>query len=183
MLEVTDRRSWKSYPWWRTTDPARFPAHSVKQECAKARMDASVLCMACSRPGPLKSCTGVLMTAPSSPVNVKLRMARAGHADFAGLVHIAICVAGDGDGLFPGAHRRLDVCRQNRRAEHRAIQNGTNGGVRALPHFLETVFLHALRVGRDRGALDRHAQPQRGAAPPRRSPGRPSRRGVCRPRS
>ena len=54
-----------------------------------------------------------------------------GHGAFAGLVrletygliHIAVGMAGNGDGLFPCAHDRLDGVQQNGRAEDRAVQN------------------------------------------------------------
>ena len=43
---------------------------------------------------------------------------------------------------------------ENGRAEHRAVQDLADGTVGALPHLFEFIFFHALRVGRDGGALD-----------------------------
>ena len=44
------------------------------------------------------------------------------------------------------------------RAEDGAVQDGTDGAVRALPHLGELgIFDHALLVGGDGGALDGHA--------------------------
>ena len=89
-----------------------------------------------------------------------------GHGAFAGLVrlkaygliHVAVGMAGDRDRLFPCAHDRLDRVQQNGRTEDRAVQNGTDGPVRAFPHLGQLrIFGHSLRVRRDRRAFDGHA--------------------------
>ena len=48
----------------------------------------------------------------------------------------------------------MNAVDQNGRAEDRAVQRGADGAVRAFPHPVELVFLHALGVGRDGRALD-----------------------------
>ena len=88
----------------------------------------------------------------------QLRLARAGNAHFAVAVHVPIGVTGDGDGLFPGAHGGGNPLDQDGRAEHRAAHHGADGGIGTLPHLMQVVFLHALSVGGDGGALYRHAQ-------------------------
>ena len=73
------------------------------------------------------------------------------------LVHVAVGVTGDGDGLFPVLYHGLDGVDQDGGAEHGAVQNGTDGAVGALPHLRQLgILLHALLVGGDGGALDRH---------------------------
>ncbi|MPM76148.1 hypothetical protein SDC9_123144 [bioreactor metagenome] len=79
------------------------------------------------------------------------------HAVFGAAVYVAIGVTGDCDGLFPVLDDGLDRVDQNRRAEHRSVQNGADGAVGALPHLGEVIFLHALGVRGDGCALDAHA--------------------------
>ena len=92
----------------------------------------------------------------------KLGLAGAGNAKLGILVHIAIGVAGDGDGLFPLAHAGGHALYHDGGAEHRTVQNGADGAVGALPHLLEVIFLHPLGVGGDGGAFDCHAILARG---------------------
>ena len=87
----------------------------------------------------------------------QLGAAGAGHPELGALVHVAIGVAGDGDGLFPAAHRRLDAVDHDGRAEHGAVQHGADSAVGAFPHLMQLVLVHPLGVGGDGGALDRHA--------------------------
>ena len=87
----------------------------------------------------------------------QLRLAGAGDLHLRVLVYVAVGVARDGDGRLPGANGRLNAADQDRRAEHRAVEHGADGAVGGLPHLLEGIFLHALRVGRDGGALDGYA--------------------------
>ena len=88
----------------------------------------------------------------------QLHLAGAGHADLDVLVHVAVGVAGDGDGFHPVAHAGLDALHDNGRAEHRAVEHRADGAVGALPHLLQVVLLHARRVRRDSSALHGHAQ-------------------------
>ncbi|CAN3994076.1 hypothetical protein GMJFJA_GMJFJA_03590, partial [Dysosmobacter welbionis] len=75
------------------------------------------------------------------------------------LVHIAVGVAGDGDGRLPVLHNRVDHGQDNGRPEGGAVQNRPDGAVGALPHLRQLgVLLHPLAVGGDGGALHRHAQ-------------------------
>ena len=84
-------------------------------------------------------------------------------AQLHGLVHVAVSVAGDGDGLFPAAHRGLHRVDQDRRAEDRAAHDGADRPVGAGPLACQLrVLHHALGVGGDRGALHRDAVLQRG---------------------
>ncbi len=94
-----------------------------------------------------------------------------GHGALAGLVggkahgfiDVAVGVAGDGDGLFPVAHDRLDGIEQDRRAKDRAVQDGADGAVRAFPHLSQLRVLgHPLGIRRDGRALDGHAVFSRG---------------------
>ena len=79
------------------------------------------------------------------------------HGGFRRLVNVAVGVAGDGDRLFPSGNKRLDTADEDRRAEHGAVQNRADGAVGTFPHFLEIIFLDALRVRSDGRALDRDA--------------------------
>ena len=94
-----------------------------------------------------------------------------GHGALAGLVggkahgfiDVAVGVAGDGDGLFPVAHDRLDGIEQDRRAKDRAVQDGADGAVRAFPHLGQLRVLgHPLGIRRDRRAFDGHTVFSRG---------------------
>ena len=66
-------------------------------------------------------------------------------------------MAGDGDGLFPVLDHRLDAVDHDGGTEHGAVQHGADGTVGALPHLVQLVLVHALGIGGDGGALDRHA--------------------------
>ena len=72
-------------------------------------------------------------------------------------VDIPVCMACNGDGLFPVLHSRAYAGDGYRRAEHCAVKDRTDGAVRALPHLVELVLVHALVVGGDGGALHGHA--------------------------
>ena len=80
-----------------------------------------------------------------------------GDAELRALVHVAIGMAGDGDGLFPVLDHRLDAVDHDGGTEHGAVQHGADGTVGALPHLVQLVLVHALGIGGDGGALDRHA--------------------------
>ena len=99
------------------------------------------------------------------------RDASEGHGALAGLVRVeihalidvAVGVTGDGDGLFPVLHHGTDGVDEDGRAEHGAVQNGADGAVGALPHLRQLrILFHALLVGGDGGALDRHTVFPRG---------------------
>ena len=51
----------------------------------------------------------------------------------------------------------MDEVKQNGSAEDGAIKNGADGAVGALPHLRKPVFLYALTVGGDGGALNGNA--------------------------
>ena len=68
-------------------------------------------------------------------------------------------MTGDGDGLFPVLHHGVDAVDEDGGPEHGAVQNGADGAVGAFPHLGQLgIFLHALLVGGDGGALHGHAQ-------------------------
>ena len=78
-------------------------------------------------------------------------------AELGALVHIAVGVTGNGDGLFPVFDHRLDAVDHNGCTEHSAVQHSADGAVGAFPHLMQLVFIHALGVGGDGGTLDRNA--------------------------
>ena len=78
-------------------------------------------------------------------------------AELGALVHIAVGVTGNGDGLFPVFDHRLDAVDHDGCTEHGAVQHRADGAVGALPHFVQLVLVHALGVGGDGGTLDRNA--------------------------
>ena len=88
----------------------------------------------------------------------QLRLSGAGDAVLHRLVHIAVGVAGDGDGLFPAGHHRLHPGDEDGGAEHCAVQRRADGGVGGLPQLLEAVLLLSLVVGGDGGALHAHME-------------------------
>ena len=73
------------------------------------------------------------------------------------LINIAVRMTGDDDGLFPRGDIGRYAVEQNGRAEHRAVQRGADRAVGTFPHLFQPVFFHALGVGRNGGAFDRHA--------------------------
>ena len=76
------------------------------------------------------------------------------------LIHVAIGMTGNGDGLLPIFDHRVNGVQQNGGTEDGAVQNGADGAVGAFPHLGQLgVLLHPLRVGRNGGALDGYAQP------------------------
>ena len=68
-----------------------------------------------------------------------------GH-DFHVAIDVTVGVTGDGDGLLPELHGRVDGRDGDRRAEHGAVHHRTDGAVRALPHLVQIVLGHALGV-------------------------------------
>ena len=73
-------------------------------------------------------------------------------------VHVAVGVAGDGDGGLPVLYNRVDHGQHDGRPEGSAVQVGPDGAVGRLPHLGELgILLHSLLVGGDGGALHRHA--------------------------
>ena len=63
---------------------------------------------------------------------------------------------GNGNGLFPGRDQGTDALHHNGFPEHRPVQDGPDGTVGTGPHFLQSVFLHPGRVGRNGGTFHRH---------------------------
>ena len=84
----------------------------------------------------------------------QLTFARLVNLHFGSTVEIAICMAGQGDGFRPGFDIGLNAFDQDRSTEHGTVHDGADGSVRALPHFFQLIFLHALQVWRDGGAFD-----------------------------
>ena len=62
----------------------------------------------------------------------ELHRAGTGNAQLRVLVHVAVGVTRDGDGLDPVAHARLDARDGDGRAEHGAVQHGADGAVTKL---------------------------------------------------
>ena len=80
-----------------------------------------------------------------------------GGLDFYVTIHVAIGMTGNGDGLFPELHGRMDAGDGDGCTEHGAVQHSADGAVGALPHLVQVILAHALHVGGDGGALDGHA--------------------------
>lgn len=62
-------------------------------------------------------------------------------------------MTGDGDRCLPGTHRGFDTVDHQRGAKDRAVKDGADGAIRALPHTFEFVLFNALGVGSDGGAF------------------------------
>ena len=91
----------------------------------------------------------------------QLRFSGAGNPHFRILIHVAIGMTGNGNGLFPGPYRRMYAVHLDRSPEHGTVQDCADRSVGALPHFLQVIFFNPLCVGSDRGALHSHAVLQR----------------------
>ncbi len=89
----------------------------------------------------------------------KLSFTRSGHSIFGGLINVPVSVPCNCNRLLPGLYVWLYAVCNNRSAENRTVQNGTNGSVGAFPHFLELVLFDALGVGGDGCALYAYAMP------------------------
>ena len=59
----------------------------------------------------------------------------------------AIKLGGDGDGLGPVFYVGNDTLYQDWCTEYSTVQDGTNGSVGTLPHFLQVVLCHSGSVG------------------------------------
>ena len=88
----------------------------------------------------------------------KLDLARSRDAHFGVAVDIAVGVTGNRDRLLPVGNDRLDALDDDGGTEDRAVEHGTDRAVRALPHLVEVVLLHAGCVWCDCRALDGDAQ-------------------------
>ena len=88
----------------------------------------------------------------------QLGLAGAGHAVLDVLVDVTIPVTRDGDGALPALHYGLDTLDHDGCAEDGAVEHRADGAIGALPHLVQVVLLHALRVGGDGRALYGHAQ-------------------------
>ena len=100
---------------------------------------------------------GLACLAAVGPGVDQLHLAGVGDEHLGGAVHVAVGMAGQGDGLFPGLHQRIDAVNEDRGAENRTVENAADGGVGALVHLLQIELLHPLQVRGDGGALDGHA--------------------------
>ena len=86
----------------------------------------------------------------------QLRLTAALHLHLGVLVHIPISVTGNGNGLCPGRNVGGNALDQDGGSEHGTIQDGTDGAVGGLPHFLQVVFGHSCCVGCNGSALYSH---------------------------
>ena len=66
----------------------------------------------------------------------QLRLSLSGYLDLHILIHVPIGVTRNGDRLRPVRHIGDNPPDQNGGTEHGSVQNGTDGPVRAFPHFL-----------------------------------------------
>ena len=64
----------------------------------------------------------------------ELRLCASGHGHLRILIDIAVCVAGDRDRLRPARDERRDALDEDRRAEHRAVEDRADRAVRRFPH-------------------------------------------------
>ena len=87
----------------------------------------------------------------------QLHLSRTRYLHLRTLVDIAVGMSGNGDGFLPVLNTWFDSLYYNRGAEHGTVQDGADGSVGALPHFLQVVFLHAGGVGGDGGTFNSHA--------------------------
>ena len=72
------------------------------------------------------------------------------------LVHIAVSMARNGYRFFPVFHHRVDGRNGYRSPENGAVHNAADGTVRTLPHLMELILGHALRIGGDSGTFHGH---------------------------
>ena len=91
---------------------------------------------------------------PVSRSKYQLRLSGARHLHLRCLVHIAVRMTGNGDGLLPGAHRGLNAFHHDRCTKNSAVQNGADRSIGALPHFLQIIFCHTGSVGGDGGTFN-----------------------------
>ena len=74
------------------------------------------------------------------------------------LIYISISVTSDSDRLLPILHCRMDARDGDRSAEYSTVENRTDCAVRALPHLVELIFVHALVVRCDGSTLHSNAK-------------------------
>ena len=74
------------------------------------------------------------------------------------LVDVAIGVTGERDGLLPAAHAGFDALDDDGGPKDGAVEQCADRAVGALPHLLETVFVHARGIRRNGCAFDGDAQ-------------------------
>ena len=87
----------------------------------------------------------------------QLHLSRTRYLHLRTLVDIAVGMSGNGDGFLPVLNTWFYSLYYNRGAEHGSVQDGADGSVGTLPHFLQVVFLHAGGVGGDGGTFNSHA--------------------------
>ena len=66
-------------------------------------------------------------------------------------------MTGDGNGLLPVGYIGNNTLHQNRCTEYGSVQNGTNGTIGTLPHFLQVIFGHTRRVRSNSRAFYRNS--------------------------
>ena len=62
-------------------------------------------------------------------------------------------MSGNCDRRLPVLYQRLDSLYDNRRTEHRSVQDRADRSVRALPHLRQVILLHTGRIRRNRRTL------------------------------
>ena len=88
--------------------------------------------------------------------HTKLRLGTLFDDHFGVLVHVAVCVTGDADGLSPCRDVGGDAFDEDRLTEYRTVEDRTDSAVGALPHLLEVIFVHTRGVRGDGSAFDRY---------------------------
>ena len=95
------------------------------------------------------SCLGAILCG----IN-QLCFSRSRNPDFCVFIYIAVCMTGNRNRLFPVTHTRLNTLYDNRGTENSSVEHGTNGSVRALPHFFQIVLCHTRCIRRNGGTFD-----------------------------
>ena len=76
---------------------------------------------------------------------------------FSILVYIAISMTCNGDRFLPVLHAWLNSFYHDRSAENSSVQDGTDGSIRALIHFLQIILGHSGFVRGNSGTLNSNA--------------------------
>ena len=108
--------------------------------------------------GALECVNHNLLVLAALAVEDELRYARLVGTDLNALVNVAVSVTSDGDRLLPVLHCRMDARDSDRCAEYGAVEDRADSAVRALPHLVQLVLVHALVVRCDGSTLNGYAQ-------------------------
>ena len=71
-------------------------------------------------------------------------------------INVSVRMSCDRNRLFPVFHTGFNTFYHDRRTEHCAVQDGTDGAVGAFPHFFQIILAHTGGIGGNRSALHRH---------------------------